>query len=81
MQDLARRLQGNYLGLFGPQMLIMAGTGLVFAGNAVRGTSVWPVFFLVPYLALYPVAVALARRDVRRASAFLAQHPEPSQSG
>lgn len=78
LTDLARRLRDNYQGPFGPQMLIMAGAGLVLAGNAVR--IPWLLFFLVPYMALYPAAVTTARRDSRRASTFLSQHPEPSRS-
>lgn len=76
-RHLAQRLQDNYRGPLRQQLLTMAGTGLLLAGNAVRRADRFLAICLVLYVALLPVAVVLTRRDAGRADAFLFRHPEP----
>ena len=78
LRDLARRMQGQYQGPFGPYGLLIGSLSLLLAGEAVASTRMWMLWLSVPLVCLYPFAMTLMRRDARRAAGFLTQYPEPS---
>ncbi len=78
LRDLARRMQGQYQGPFGPYGLLFGGLSLLLAGQAVASTRMWMLWLSVPLMGVYPLVMTVMRRDARRAAGFLTQYPEPS---